>query len=63
MNLEVLTECEGEDRWHPVLSFDFEPKEGKIFVSISHGIEECGSLLDCTGSVLIIYVKGFRDKG
>lgn len=64
MNLEALTECEGEDRWHKVISIDFELQGPKVFFAISHGPKECGFPLSCTSSVLIIYVKGFReDKG
>lgn len=61
MKFEALTECEDEDRWHKVLSFDFEPENGKVFVSISHGPKECGFPMDCTSSILIIYIKGFRE--
>ncbi len=63
MNLEVLTECNEKERWHRVLSIDFEPEKGKVFISISHGPNECGFPLDCTSSVPIILTKGFREKG
>ncbi len=61
MNLEALTECNGKERWHRVLSIDFEPEKGRIFISISHGPKECG-FLDCTSSVPITSTKGFREK-
>ncbi len=62
MNLEVLTECDDVEKWHRVLSIDFEPENGRVFVSISHGPKECGFLLDCTSSVPITSTKGFREK-
>lgn len=63
MNLQALIECEEKNQWHKVLSIDFEPKTGRIFVCISHGPDECGLPLTCTSSVLITIVKGFREKG
>jgi len=61
MNLEVLTECDEKEKWHRVLSIDFEPENGIIFVSISHGPDECG-FLNCTSSVPLTLTKGFREK-
>jgi hypothetical protein len=62
MNFQALIECEGKDQWHEILSIDFEPKGGKIFVCVSHGPDECGLPFTCTGSILITGVKGFREK-
>ncbi len=62
MALEALAECEGKERWHRVLSIDFEPGKGRIFVSISHSPDECGFPLICKSSRLITLVKGFREK-
>jgi len=61
MELEVLTDCCEEEKWHRVLSIDFQT-DGRIFVSISHGPDECGFPLDCTGSYPIWKTKGFREK-
>lgn len=61
MRLEALTECDGQDKWHRILSIDHQPDDGRIFISIAHGEGEC-DFMECTSSISITFVKEFREK-
>lgn len=62
--LEVLYSClEGlPEVWHEVLSIDFEPSTGRIFVSASCDHSKCEDPLRGTGFPRIDMVKAFRYK-